>query len=324
MLLSIIIVNWNSTAFLLTCLETVYSQTGGIDFETIVVDNASAEDCAAALSVHFPKVRCVKSEKNLGFAGANNLGFHHTRGEYLLFLNPDTEILGGAISTLLGHLAALRDAGAIGCKLLNSDLTVQTSSILRFPTIGNQIFSFEFLRLKLPRLPFWGIRPLFSAAGGPQEIEAISGACILVRREAFEKIGGFATEYFMYAEDVDLCYRIRKSGYKLYFTADASIIHHGGQSTKKAKVKNANILLMKEATYRFLKTWRGDRYARSYKIAFSLAALLRLFVLAAFFPIAQCIGKGRRIRWTFAKWHTVLMWALGIRRAPGVVKSLSP
>src|SRR6185312_9935428 len=148
--LSIIIVNWRSAAFLRKCLATIYETTHAIDFETVVVDNASFDGAAEMLAAEFPQVRFVQSEKNLGFAGANNLGFRNSVGENLLLLNPDTEIIGSAIPAMLSLLRFTPDAGIIGCKLLNSDGTIQTSCVQRFPSILNQALDADYLRLKFP------------------------------------------------------------------------------------------------------------------------------------------------------------------------------
>ena len=129
-----------------------------------------------------------------------------------LFLNPDTELVGPAINVLFDHLRALPDAGAVGCKLLNSDGTVQTSCIQSIPTILNQVLDSEASRAKWPRSLLWGMAPLFSASENPEEVEAITGACVMLKREVFEEVGLFSEDYFMYAEDIDLSYKIRKAG----------------------------------------------------------------------------------------------------------------
>src|SRR5580658_7865351 len=135
--LSIVCVNWNSVAYLRECIASIYDQTQGIDLEIIVVDNASPEGGVEALKDQFQEVRIVQSRENLGFARANNLGYQHSSGKHLLFLNPDTRLAGPAINILLAHMKEIADAGIVGCKLLNSDCSVQTESIQRFPRILN-------------------------------------------------------------------------------------------------------------------------------------------------------------------------------------------
>ena len=229
--LSIIIVNWNSANYIRKCISSIYENTKGIDFEIVVVDNASYDECESILKSEFPHVIFVQSTRNIGFAKANNLGFKYSFGETLLFLNPDTEIIGPALNQMLSFLQSTPDAGAVGCKLLNSDLSLQTSCIQPYPTILNQVLDIEYLKLRCPKLKLWGIWPLFHNNGNPEEIEVVSGACIMIKRNTFDKVEQFSTDYFMYTEDIDLCYKINQAGYKIYYIDDANIIHHGGGST---------------------------------------------------------------------------------------------
>ena len=203
--LSIILVNWNSEEYLRECIASIYEWTHQVRFEVIVVDNASPSGNVDTLKVPFPEIRLIKSSKNLGFAGANNLGFLNSTGDCVLFLNPDTKLNSPAIDIVMEQIRRLPKAGIVGCKLLNADLSVQTSSIMKFPRILNAILQIEYLRLRWPKL--WGIGALFTPDIAPSEVEAISGACMFMRRHIFEQIGMFSEEYFMYSEDLDLCYQ---------------------------------------------------------------------------------------------------------------------
>ncbi len=225
---SIIIVNWNSLAYLQECLHSIYENSGDIEFEVIVVDNASAVDETVAIKAAFPLAITIRSDKNLGFAGANNLGFQHASAPNILFLNPDTKVIGSAVATMVRRLEGSPEVGALGCKLLNTDGSVQTSCIQRFPTITNQVLDLEFLRQRFPLWSVWGIAPLFTDRSEVSDVEVISGACLMISREAFERAGRFSEKYFMYAEDVDLCYQTRKAGWRVCYTGDATVIHHGG------------------------------------------------------------------------------------------------
>src|SRR5262249_2706071 len=158
-----------------------------------------------------------QSKKNLGFAGANNAAFAHSRGRNVLFLNPDTEVMGNALSVMCSALDAIPDAGGVGCTLLNSDLSLQTSCIQAFPSILNQTLDFDFLQHLFPKSTLWGMRPLYAPAGPAVTVDIISGACLMVRRITFEQVGQFSTDYFMYAEDMDLCYKFTLAGWRNYF-----------------------------------------------------------------------------------------------------------
>ncbi len=309
--LSIVIINWRSVEFLKACLASIKANTHGISFETIVVDNASF-DGSDDVANGQPGVRFFQSDKNLGFAGANNLGVSHSRGNNLLFLNPDTEIIGEAIPILLFALTSTPDAGAIGCKLLNGDRTVQTSCIQSFPSILNQAVNTDYLRERFPRLSIWGMAPLFDGSGGLAEVEVISGACLMMRREVFEKLGGFSTRYFMYAEDVDLCYRARRLGWKSYYTGQAEVVHFGGKSSGAASQDQFGAIVMKESILRFLRTSRGRAYAFVFKVTTALVALFRLLLLVgARIAFVGRMNK-RPITFAWAKWSKVLRWAVGL------------
>ena len=165
--LSIIIVNWNSVNYLGKCIQSIFASTQGFDFEVIVVDNASYDGCGEMLAASFPADKFIQSADNLGFAGANNLGFTHSSGENLLFLNPDTEILGSAVTDMLAALTTIPDAGAVGCRLLNPDRTVQTSCIQRFPTVLNQLLCTDYLIRHFSQFSMFGVRPLYFYGARP-------------------------------------------------------------------------------------------------------------------------------------------------------------
>ncbi len=311
--LSIIFVNWNSWGQLQQSLRTVLATAVGIEYEVIVVDNASAGDDAEKVRAEFGQVRLIASEKNLGFAGANNLGVDYARGKYLLFLNPDTLVLGNAIATLLQAMKSVGGAGIVGCKLLKTDGSVDTNSIQRFPTIWNQLLDVEYLRLRLSNWKLVGVAPLFNESPHPVEVEVVPGACLLIDRDSFQQAGGFSREYFMYAEDVDLCYQIRKLGRKAYYTGRATVVHHGG-GTSRERCGNAWVAIMqRQALLRFCRRTRGPAYAEMFRLAMACSALLRLVLHPIILPFRKSADK-RLIHSTPEKWFGVLKWALGLDR----------
>lgn len=308
--LSIIIVNWNSSAYLEKCLASVYENTHGIEFEVIVVDNASFDGCGEMLARRFPRVKFIQSQENLGFAGANNLGFEHTTGGALLFLNPDTEVVGDAIPTLFQALRSLPDAGAVGAKLLNSDGSVQTSCIQRFPTIFNQAIDTDFLRTVFPKLPVWGVWPLLEEQGRPVAVDVVSGACIMTRRSLFHQVGRFNTAYFMYSDDVDLCYQYRRHSLKNYYVDAATILHHGGASSNAVGSASSSEVLMKASRLRFFEYRRGPTYAAAYRASVVVTSGIRCALLIA----AALLGpRARRWRPVLSRWVSVFLWALGVQ-----------
>jgi hypothetical protein len=311
--LSIIIVNWNSLDYLRECLRSIFCGVPFSPSEVIVVDNYSSEDPTVPIRAEFPAVKVIRSATNLGFSAANNLGFRHSSGQYLLFLNPDTVIIDSALSTLLSVFAQLPDAGILGCMLLNWNKTVQTSCVQRFPTILNQLLDFEYLQSRWPRSPIWGIAPLIARSPQPVRVEVISGACLLMARDAFQQLGGFSESYFMYAEDVDLCYRARAIGRMAYYTGEAQVVHYGGGSSRSRNGNAWIAVMQRRAILQFCKQAHGGLYATAYRATMILAALARLLGLA-FLRLLRPLSSQKPIPIGSAsiKWWSVLRWALGL------------
>jgi N-acetylglucosaminyl-diphospho-decaprenol L-rhamnosyltransferase len=315
--LSIIIVNWNSTAFLRKCLSSLYANTKSIRLEVIVVDNASGDGCGEMVRKEFPSVNFIQSNQNLGFARANNLGFTHSSGRNILFLNPDTEILGAAIERMVHFLDQTPNTGIVGPKLLNSDHSIQTSCIRSFPTLVNEALDAEFLRQKFPRARLWGTSPLYADASAPVAVDAVSGAALMVRREAFEKAGLFTAAYFMYAEDMDLCFKVRQAGRTNYFVPDATILHHGGQSTESRDDRNFADVVMRESRLRFFRNRMGALYAAGYKATTSVVALIRLALLSGLWILPGGPVRRDSARRSLGKWIRIFRWSIGMERWAG-------
>lgn len=310
--LSIVLVNWNSVPYLRECLTSIYQNTHNISFEIVVIDNASPDGGIDTLTTAFPNITIVKSKHNLGFAAANNIAFQHTKGENILFLNPDTQIIGAAIPLMLDRLKTLSDAGIVGCKLLNTDLSIQTSCIQKYPTILNQVLDIEHLRLRWPECPLWAIGPLFLASTKPVKVESVSGACLMIKRDVFERVNLFSEEYFMYAEDIDLCHKVSRIGLANYYVGEAVVIHHGGKSSGQVEVTQWATIMKFRAMTRFCFKTRGKAYSLCFRLAMGCAAAVRL---AAILAIATCGGEFVNVRIATAKWRAVLGWATGFSNA---------
>lgn len=311
--LSIVYVNWNSVDYLRESISSVYRHAQDNNFEIIVVDNASPEPGVDSLKVTFPDISVVRSDRNLGFAGANNLGFRHSTGEYILFLNPDTKLIGPSINLLLERIKTLPDAGIVGCKLLNTDLSVQLSSIQTYPTILNQAVDAEYLRLRWPQCWLWKIAPLFSEKTSLVKVDVIPGACMMLRRKVFENVGMFSEDYFMYAEDLDLNFKIKGAGLTNYYAGETAIVHHGGGSSARQNVSQwATIMKYRAMSRLFCKT-RGRLYAFAYRITMGCVAIGRL-ILLTLLSLSRAAGWDREsARVSVEKWKTVFKWAVGWR-----------
>ncbi len=299
---SIIYVNWNSVDYMKESIASVYAHTNGLQFEIIVVDNASPAGNVDVLKEQFPEIILIKSGKNLGFAGANNLGFKHSSGENILFLNPDTKLLNSAINIMVRQLRHLPNAGIIGCKLLNSDLSLQTSCIQTFPTILNQALDTNYLRDRWPNNPLWGIGPLYSDNMEPARVQVISGACLMIKRAAFEKVSMFSEDYFMYAEDLDLCYKVAQAGYVNFYVGEGTVVHYGGTSSEPESA----IRMKWSAIPRFCDKHRGRLYGLAFRAVLVLAAMCRLTALKAASVFGNRMGRQAELQSSLAKWRTVL------------------
>jgi GT2 family glycosyltransferase len=309
--LSIIYVNWNSVDYLCESIASVLEHTHSVAYEIIVVDNASPEPGVDSLKQSFPDVTIIHSEKNLGFAGANNFGFRHSAGEFVLFLNPDTKLMAPSIDLLIARHKSLPDAGIVGCKLLNTDLSVQLSSIQTYPTILNQAMDAEYLRLRWPECPLWKIAPLFSEKVSLMKVEIIPGACMLLRRSVFEQIGLFSEEYFMYAEDLDLNYKVKAAGLTNYYVGETAIIHHGGTSSSRQRVSHWATIMKYRAMVQLFRKTRGGVYALGYRLAMGAVATGRLALLALMSLLGNLVSDRESLNYSREKWKTVLKLTAG-------------
>ncbi|HWA96037.1 MAG TPA: glycosyltransferase family 2 protein [Terracidiphilus sp.] len=308
---SIVIVNWNSAEYTRQCIASIRENTKATSHEIIVVDNASTDDSLVYLET-IEGIQLIRSQQNIGFARANNVGVEASSGNILLFLNPDTELAGPAIDKMFEALQ-MSDCAALGCKLLNTDRTLQTSCIQPFPTIWNQITDIEKLKLMFPHVRMWGIAPLFTEVREyPVPVEALSGACIMIRSEVFQQVGQFSTDYFMYAEDIDLCYKIQQSGKKVGYIPDATIIHFGGQSTKKRSDTGFGDIATREAIFTFLRKFRGTAYAKIYRAALGIVSALRVALLKIFLLFTFNRDSREYLTFTARKWLKILRWSMGL------------
>lgn len=308
--LSVVVVNWKSANYVRECIKSIRQHAPAFSFEIIVVDSGSFDGCGEMLSREFPNVRFVQSQNNVGFATANNLGAELARGRFLLFLNPDTEVSAGALEKLVAALEQFPSAGLAGARLLNSDGSLQTSCIQSFPTILNQVLDSEWLRRIFPNSRLWGMAPLRGKSVVPSAVEVVSGACILIRRSLFKSLSGFDRRFFMYSEDLDICYRVRQSDSDCLYVPDAIIVHHGGGASNSAR-SMFSVVMMRESVCRLFKFHRRSFAAFGYRAAMGCSALIRLPFIFGGMAI-QKIGGGAPNSKSLRKWIAILRWSLGL------------
>ena len=234
MKLSIVIICWNDLRVIRDCLRSIYEGTHATNFEVVVSDNGSVDGSVEFIRMHYPEVRIVENQQNLGFARGNNAGIRASRGEYILILNPDTVIHDGALDKLVEFAERHSEVGAFGCRVLNTDGTYQVSARL-FPTVWRYWVS----ALGLSKLSSFFIYEEYPRWRGDTErlIDWQSGCCVMFRGNLLKRLGGFDEQFFYHFEEVDLCQRVWNAGYPILFTPEALITHLGGQSVGRFPVR---------------------------------------------------------------------------------------
>lgn len=271
---SIIIVNWNTRDLLLRCIKSIEEKTQNLPYEIIVVDNASSDDSAEAVRQQYPRVKLIASDENLGFAAGNNTALKHANGEYILLLNPDTIVEDDAIQQMMEYLHDNSDVGAVGCRILNSDGTLQESYWMEFPS-EKWLFFKAFYLDKIARVLS---NRSVSEQNLPLSVAHLLGACIMTRHSIISELNGFDESYFLYMEETDLCYRIKKLSRSIYYLPSARIIHFGQQSSMQAaEWTNVELYLN---LYRFLlKNQNPSIIARiAIRITILSAGLIRIML----------------------------------------------
>jgi GT2 family glycosyltransferase len=253
--ISIILVNWNTRDLLLRSLQSICDTQGDLRVEVIVVDNASADDSVAQARARFPETIIVQNTRNAGFSEANNQGMAIASAPLLLLLNTDAFLHAGALQRMLAHMQAHPQAGALGCKLVYEDGSLQRSCNA-FPTVASELWQALFLDRAFPNSRIFGQYTLsYWAMDDAREVDVVMGACMLLRREAIDQVGGFDTGFFMYSEEVDLCYRLKQAGWQVRYTPDAVATHIWGGSSRK--VPRETFLRLYASRVRFFRKHYG-------------------------------------------------------------------
>jgi N-acetylglucosaminyl-diphospho-decaprenol L-rhamnosyltransferase len=282
--LSIIIVNWNTRDLLARCLASVYAHLPQAEAEVLVVDNGSTDDSPTMVREFFPLARLIRNSQNVGFARANNQAMQECIGQSILLLNSDTEVKPGALDGLLQVMEQYPEAGAAGSRLLNPDGTLQCSCYPA-PTLSREFWRMLHLDVLWPygsyRMTDWNLDM-------PREVDSVSGACLLLRRTALDQVGLLDEDYFFYSEEVDLCYRLRRAGWRIYWTPQAQVVHYGGQSSRQ--LRDEMFLRLYWGKIAYFRKHHGRLSARLYKLVLAITSLPRLLLG----PLAFLEGTPRR------------------------------
>ena len=275
LIVSVIIVSYNTKKLLKNCLSSVFNHTKSTQFEIIVVDNASKDGSPQMVKKIFPQVRLLRNKKNVGFGQANNQAAKVARGKNLLFLNSDTSLTEDSISVIVNYLKNHPDVTITGCLLKNIDGSIQQSAGF-FPTLS-KIF---FWALFLDDLPIIRdlIRPYQISSKKfyekEQEVNWVTGAFFLLKKQVFDHLGGFDKNLFMYGEEVDLCYRAKKKGFKVSYTPKTNTVHYKSASSKsgEAIIKEFKFLIY------FFKKYKNKWQLPLLKFLLKIACLSRILL----------------------------------------------
>ncbi len=231
MRLSVVFLSYNTRDLTEQALRTVLDAAEGMAVEVFVADNASVDGSAEMVAEKFPQVKLIRNESNVGFAAGNNVPLRRVVGEYVLIINTDTIVRRNTLSAMVDFLDAHPEAGACGCKILDPDGTLQLDSRRGFPTPVAAFCKMSGLSRLFPDHPVIShYHMTYLDPERTEEVEVISGSCMMVRKAAMDQVGLLDEDYFMYGEDIDWCYRIHQAGWKIYYVPTTEIIHFRGES----------------------------------------------------------------------------------------------
>ena len=304
--LSVIIVNWNTRDMLVQCLQSIMADYGPQlaasaqeeamhhpahqpSIEIFVVDNASSDGSAQMVKERFPWVRLIENAENLGFARANNQAIDLANGKYVLLLNSDTEVHPGAFAALIDFMEKTPKAGAAGAHLLNGDGTLQPACqpmLTPWREFVRLLFLDRFFHVATYSASWW-------ATDEPRQTEVIKGACLMLRRTALERVGPLDGSYFMYTEEVDLCYRLAEAGWQLWWVPAAKVTHYGEGSS--SQVAQAMYVQLYRSKIQFYRKYGGDRRAVLFKRLLRVAYWPRLAAVSLFALLSPALSAKARI-----------------------------
>ena len=281
---SIILVNYNGKHFLKDCLHSIKKESEDLSLEVILVDNNSNDGSREFVKQNFPWVHLLKNENNVGFAVANNQAIDLSSGRYILLLNPDTVIYSGALKKMIEIIDNDHHIGALSCMLLNTDNSLQYS-IGRFPSWYYQIAESLFLHRLFPSLNLTELEFNKKKYNQFHEIDWAFGAALIIRKSIFEKVGKLDEKFFFVSEEKDLCYRIKKAGWKIFYVPTAKILHHGRGWREDHNIDKAIV----KGRLRFAKKHYSKIKSGTYKLFLTMNVSIHCFIwlIASFLLISK-------------------------------------
>lgn len=250
--LSVIIVNYNVKEFLQNLLHSIEKASANLSKEIIVVDNASDDGSVEVIREKFPYVNLIENKINAGFGKANNQGLAVAKGKYILFINPDCIVSEDTLDKMISFFGGHSDCALAGCKILNSDGTLQLACRRSFPGPWTSFTKVTGLSNLFPKSRIFARYNLtYLDENKTYEVDAVSGSFMMMRKTVYDNVGGFDEQFFMYGEDLDLCYRIQKAGHKVFYVHSTQVIHYKGESTKRSNLDETKLFY--DAMHLFVK-----------------------------------------------------------------------
>jgi GT2 family glycosyltransferase len=296
--LSVIVVNWNTRDLLLSCLESLYRNIGDLAFEVWVVDNASSDGSVAAALARFPDIRVIENPENLGFAAANNRALSRAEGRYAMLLNTDATLTPRAAETLVSFLDANPSAAMACGQLLNTDGSLQ-NSVAAFPSLLTLAGNETLLGLLFPRRFVGKRRP----PKAPVAVDSCIGACLVVRREAANRVGPLDERYFFFMEETDWALQMHRAGWRVFFVPEARIVHAQGSSVGQSAVSR---MLFYRSRYLYFKKWHPKTYPLYFAASAARLAVNSVLTLAGVvltFGLSSGLRRKMGIYGRLIRWH---------------------
>jgi len=285
---SIIIVNYNTSELLKDCLLSLIEKTEGLTYEVIIVDNASVDDSIDMLRENFPNIVLIASKENLGFGKANNLGANYAKGKYLFLLNTDTLLINNAINILFKFMENNCDIGVCGGNLYHKDGQPNYSYSLRFPSL----FTIFFYRFHLTWL-IPSMQENFNSTSQSKEVAIIIGADYFIRKNIYDRLGGFDPKYFMYIEDGDLSYRVKNiMNSPLFSVPDAKIVHIQGKSSNT----DQKYFMEVQGYILYFNKFYSSSYVNAYLLLEIFNCFIKLSIYLVTFKIERVISTSHTFK----------------------------
>ena len=310
MKLSIIIVAWNVREEIVNCLRSIEANRPRENFEVIAVDNASSDGTVETIRRNFPIAVLIPNNENRGFAAANNQGLMKSHGDYILLLNPDTIVHPHSLDLLVEFMDDNADVGICGPKLLNSDGTTQPS-VRRFPDFRSALYLYTVLKAwRLFRRQYRRYMMYDFTYNEQADVDQVAGAALMTRRSIMNELGGMDERFFMYYEEVDYCYRVKKAGWRIVFTPSVTITHIGARSASQIPIENQQMFIA--SVLKFFRKNRGAVATEFFCILFKPTVILRYVSKLVFgipkYVLALILSDQRRQEKAMAKIKKSVVW----------------